>query len=350
MKRLFVIGFILILASIACVAVLPKTPKATEMPIATDTASAVIVEAESTQTPRPTPIPITCSNDSCLNACLSRINTTLETHQFESLGGDYAGTGANLNLVVYKVENGKLSAPDILYAPKEFKPFQEDLQAQELVWKYASSLLPPKQLKLITEYDIFTDGSANTLAWVSVRNDLDRSRWQLGVDIADAENPIDLTYTLIHEYGHLISLNSDQISQTNYYYGWDQNPATCQQFNSPEGCSKPDSYINYFYQKFWAIFFDEWRKTVEKPQVKSDDEFRALVHDFYSKHEEQFVREYAATNIREDLAESFMHFVLEPKPTGKSIVDQKILFFYSFPELVAMRQQMIQNVCSYIQE
>ncbi len=350
MKRLFTISFVLILASMACQFVLPNTPVGTELPIATEAVSTVMIEPQAANTLRPTPVPITCSDNSCLNACLTRINSTLETHQFESLGGEYAGTSANLNLVVYKVEDGKLGEPDILYAPKEFKPFQEDFQAQQLVWRYASSLLPPEQLKLITEYDVFTDGASNVLAWVNVRDELDRSRWQLGVDIADSENPVDLTYTLIHEFGHLISLNSDQISQTDYYYGWNQNPATCSQFTSPEGCSKPNSYINGFYQKFWVNILDEWRKTVDQPQTKSDEEFRALVRDFYSKHEEQFVREYAATNIREDIAESFMHFVLDPKPTGKGIVDQKILFFYDFPELVAMRQQMIQNVCSYTQK
>ena len=346
MKRLFPFSFILILASIACQTVLPKTPLETEMPIATETVSTVT----STNTPRPTPIPIICPDDTCLEACLTRINATLETHQFESLGGEYAGTSANLNLVVYKVKDGELGEPDTLYVPEEFKPFQEDFQAHELVWKYASSLLPPEQLGLITEYDVFTDGSSNVLAWVNIRNDLDRSRWQLGVDIADAENPVGLTYTLIHEFGHLISLNSDQIPQADFYYSWNQNPATCPQFTSPEGCSRPDSYINLFYQKFWADIFEEWRETVEKPNTNSDEEFYALVTDFYSKHEQLFVREYAATNIHEDIAESFMNFVIEPKPTGKDIVDQKILYFYDFPELVAMRQKMIQSVCSYIQE
>lgn len=83
--------------------------------------------------------------------------------------------------------------------------------------------------------------------------------------------------------------------------------------------------------------------------MNSDEELEDLVHAFYRKHEEQFVREYAATNLREDIAESFMYFVLEPRPRDGSIVSQKIKFFYDFPELVDMRKQMIQNMCSYTQ-
>lgn len=349
MKRTFMVIFTLVLSSIACQTLL-STPTANEIPIETQPILSSEIPAEPTRTPRPTPHPITCSDDSCLNACLTRINETLETRQFDPLGGAYAGTDANLNLVLYTVENGKLSEPDMLYVPAEFKPFQEDLETQQTVWNYASALLPADQLKLITEYTIFTDGAYNVLAWVNTKDDLDRSRWQLAVDVADAENPVYLTATLIHEFGHLISLNSDQITQTHYYYGWDQNPATCQQFTSPEGCSTPNSYINRFYQNFWVDIFDKWRETVEKPNTSSTEEFYALVTDFYSAHEEQFVREYAATNIREDLAESFMHFVMDPKPTGDSIVEKKVLFFYDFPELVSLRLQMIQNVCSYTQE
>ena len=351
MKRFFAVSFTLILISIACQAALPKTPIANETPIAIEPSSALVLEAASTNTPRSTPIPITCSDDSCLNACLTRIDAALETHKFDSLGGGYTDKTANLNLVVYKVENDKLNEPDILYVPEEFRPFQENLQSHQLVWDYASALLPPEFLKWINEYIIFTDGAGRgSAAWVDTRDPLDRSHWQLGVDVADSENPVDLTYTLIHEFGHLISINSDQIPLTDYYYGWNQNPATCSQIALPEGCSNPDSYINLFYQNFWVDIFDEWRETVEKPHTNSADEFEALVSDFYSKHQDQFVSEYAATNIYEDFAESFMLFGIEPKPTGKNIAGRKILFFYDFPELVSMRQQMIQNVCSYTQE
>lgn len=303
-----------------------------------------------TRTPKPTPQPITCSDDSCLDACIARINEALKTGNFESIGGDYAGKEANLNLVLYEVENGKLGNPSILFVPKEFEPFQQDLNAQQVAWNYTSSLLPPDQLKWISEYYIFTDGPNNTLAWVNTRNIFDRAHWQLGVDIVDAEDPVYFTYTLIHEFGHLITLNTDQIPYKDSYSTWSQNPATCSQFSLPEGCTNPDSYLNLFHQRFWTGIFDEWLETVDQIRVASDDEYRMLVEGFYDKHEDQFIREYAATNIREDVAESFMYFVIEPKPRGNSVVEQKIRFFYDFPELVSLRKQIIQNVCSYTQQ
>jgi hypothetical protein len=348
MKRFLVIIFVLILGSIACQTVTQKIPLAYK-PIPINTLAVVPISTQAT-----TLAPITCSDEICLDACLTRIDSTLQTHQFEPLGGGYGNTDAELNLVIYKVENGKLSDPTLLYVPEEFRPFQEDFQAHQLVWNYASALLPSEHLQWITEYDIFTDGTGSNgwAAWVNTRDPLDLSRWQLGVDIADAEDPIDLTYTLVHEFAHLISLNSDQISigKDNEFYDWDQVPENCSQLSTPEGCSNPDSYINLFYQNFWLDIFDEWYTTVYEPQTDSDDEYASLVNDFYSKYQDQFAEDYAATNIEEDLAVSFETFILSSKPSGETVIDQKVLFFYNFPELVAMRKQIIQNVCSYAQE
>lgn len=49
----------------------------------------------------------------------------------------------------------------------------------------------------------------------------------------------------------------------------------------------------------------------------------------------------------EDMAESWTNFVLKPRPEGKRIADEKALFFYDFPELVAFQQQVIAGLCSY---
>ena len=111
-----------------------------------------------------------------------------------------------------------------------------------------------------------------------------------------------------------------------------------------------EAVARLIYEEFWkGDIYEEWLREVEKQNVDSSDEFRALVEQFYEKYPEQFTREYAATNIHEDLAESFEHFVLEPKPSGDGVVEQKIRFFYDFPELIELRQTMIQNICSYTQ-
>ena len=74
------------------------------------------------------------------------------------------------------------------------------------------------------------------------------------------------------------------------------------------------------------------------------------VHEFYSKYPDQFVSEYAATNPREDIAESWTEFVMRPKPTDTSTADQKVQFFYEYPELVETRRQILQGICKYASE
>lgn len=56
--------------------------------------------------------------------------------------------------------------------------------------------------------------------------------------------------------------------------------------------------------------------------------------------------DYAATNPGEDIAESWTAFILQPKPTGSTIADQKTLFFYDYPELVRLRGQITSRTFS----
>jgi hypothetical protein len=292
--------------------------------------------------------PIDCDDDSCLDACLARVAVLLEAAPVSDVGGDYAGAEANFNLVTYQVDGDSISEPDLLWVPSEYKAYQQDSTAHQRTWDYFTALIPADQRKWITEYIIFTDGTYNTLAWVSEVEYGDNARWQLGVDILDSDDPRYLTETLVHEVAHLITLNSDQIASTDdFAYTPYQNKSVCPQFILEEGCSTPQSYINKFYQKFWVDIYNEWLETVYKSDTTSDEEFRAVVQNFYSNHTDEFLREYAATNIKEDLAVTFESFVLQPKPVGDSVTDRKILFYYDFPELVALRSQVIHSICSY---
>ena len=294
--------------------------------------------------------PVACEDESCLDACLFRLYSQLDSRPIEDVGGNYAGKDANFNLVIYTVDGDNIIAPDNLWVPSEYKTYQEDTAPHQRVWDFFTSIIPAEHRKWIIEYVIFTDGSYNTLAWISRAEYGDNSRWQLGVDVLDSVDPLTLTTTIVHELGHLLTLNSDQIlSEQDQAYSVYQDQAICPQYISDEGCSTPDSYINKFYQTFWIDLHEDWLETVYKPHANSPEEFRALVSQFHEKHPDEFVSEYAATNIKEDMAESFEKFILQPKPTGGTIADKKILFFYDFPELVALRQQMIQNLCSYVQ-
>ena len=348
MKRLLALTFCLLAVSLACQVI--QRVAAPAVPSAEASAVPSLEASPAPGVTRAAPTPIACADDSCLNACLKRINQELASLPLGEVGGNYAGAEASFNLVKYKVDGDRISDPDILWVPSEYKAYQQDSASHQRVWNYFTSLIPADQRKWITGYVIFTDGTLNTLDWVGEMEDGDNSRWELGVDILDSADPVYLTETITHEVGHLITLNSDQIIQKEgFAYTPYQNTAVCPQFISSEGCSTPESYINQFYQKFWVGIYDEWLEIVYKADTHTPDEFRQVVRQFYSNHTDQFAREYAATNIKEDMAVSFEHFILDPKPTGDSIVEQKILFYYDFPALVDMRQQMIQNLCAYAQ-
>ncbi len=358
MKRLLILGTFLLLVSLACQAVQqvvihptptsePATP--TMVPPSTPTEDAPETIPSPTVT-RLAPTPITCNDDSCLDACLSRINQELSTQPQDEIGGNYTGKDANFNLVTYQVEGDLILEPDILWVPSEYKTYQQDAASHQRVWDYFTSLIPAEQRRWITKYTIFTDGNSNTLAWVGKMDYDDNSRWELGVDVLDSTDPVYLTKTITHEVGHLLTLNSDQIiSKDDFNYSPFQNPAICPQFMSTEGCSTPQSYINTFYQTYWTVIYEDWLEIVYNADASDQEEFFEAVGEFYSKYPYHFARPYAATNIKEDLAVSFEYFILKPEATGNGISARKMRFFYNYPELVALRKQMIQSMCSYVQ-
>ena len=104
---------------------------------------------------------------------------------------------------------------------------------------------------------------------------------------------------------------------------------------------KDYSYLNLFFQKFWTGIYSDFKWFYEFDDYDKFLDHNALI---YQKHKNQFVTEYAASNPDEDFAESFMEFVLKEKPTKSTIADQKIRFFYDFPELIEMRDFIRSNL------
>ena len=169
----------------------------------------------------------------------------------------------------------------------------------------------------------------------------DPSRWMLHVDIVDAQNPDELTYTLIHEFAHVLTLNETQVAFDMEVFNepdnesvYEEAEASCPTYFPGEGCSLRQSYINAFFDAFWSDIYPDW--------LESDPDS----DEFYQAYEDQFVTDYAATNPGEDIAESFTAFVLEPKPDGDTIAEEKVLFFYNYPELVQLRAEIVGRVYS----
>ncbi len=303
-----------------------------------------------TSSPFPAPKPITCTDDSCLEACLQRIEQLLPQTKYKPLTGAYAEGYADVSLVYYDVQEGQLGTPHILHVPDSFQVYQKDTDAQQALWEYASSIMTPEVSRWISQFETFISTGASAFVRPSDPDRVDRSHWTLRMDVVYAQNPADVTHVLVHEAGHLVVENTEQIPASEYLYGWEQNPVLCKEFLSMSGCSKPDSYINQFYQIFWKDIYEEWETEVDRRDYTTYEEYQRLLETFYNKHQESFLGPYQTSNIEEDMAESFALFVLNPPPTGDSLAEQKIRFFYDYPELVALRQKMIQGICSYTGE
>lgn len=252
-------------------------------------------------------------------------------------------------LVTYDVNGDEISSPSYENVSSDLESYQDDTATQEMVWEYYTAMIPADARELLTSYQVVTDGQGGSLAAVEQSQD-DPTLWILNIDIADTQDLRDLTYTLIHEYGHLLTLNQDQVNiSEDVFYNpdddeiYDAAEESCPTYFPGEGCAKRNSYINLFYEEFWTDIYDEWSET---QYIEDDDAYYEALDDFYYNYEDQFVTDYAATNVGEDIAESWTFFVISEDPAGNSIAEEKILFFYQFPELVALREEIVARTYS----
>lgn len=236
--------------------------------------------------------------------------------------------------------------------PIELKDEQNDRNLHEQAWDLFTLIIPPQDREMVADYIVFTDGYSNTLAAVEQTPD-DLARWIMEVDIADLKDADLFLFTLVHEYAHLLTLNSSQVTpdpeifkEPNNLSLIEEGGAACSDYFPGDGCSHPDSYINEFYQRFWVDINDEW-KAIDALQYDEDPlPYYEGLYDFYEAHTDEFVDDYATTHPAEDIAESFAYFVFSPMPLGNSIKEQKIAFFYQYPELLELRSNILQNICT----
>jgi hypothetical protein len=252
-------------------------------------------------------------------------------------------------LVSYIVDGDEISDPLFEDVSSELLDQQADEAAQREVWEYYVTLIPAENRETLVEYAVFTDGVDNTLAAVS-QSYSDPAAWSLQVDTADADDYYELTFTLIHEYGHLLTLGPDQVPPSLAVYNnpedndiYLQELSACPDYFPGEGCAAPDSYINEFYNQFWTGIHEEWN---EINLEEDDDVYYDKLDEFYYKYEDQFLTDYAPTSPPEDMAEAWSFFILGPRPAGDTIAEQKILFFYNYTELVDLRSTILDNICT----
>jgi hypothetical protein len=252
-------------------------------------------------------------------------------------------------LVRYDISGNKLSAPILSRAPDNLVPYQRDFDRQRAAWELFSTMIPERQRSMLKEFAVVTDGPGGVLSAVEQTRDDPRS-WILEADIADMSDTKNLAFTLLHEFGHLLTLGPSQVPpdmqvfhSPNSDRARERAAAACGSYFPGEGCSLRSSYINSFFGSFWKNIYEQWNNV---DQVRDQDQRDDALHSFYRQHQDQFVDAYAVTSPVEDIAESWAFFVLSPQPAGPTIRDQKLRFFYGYPELVTLRQQILSGLCA----
>lgn len=251
-------------------------------------------------------------------------------------------------LVSYTLEDDLLGVRHEILMPDNLDEGLDERAAHELIWNYFAALIPASERDFLVAFSIMTDGRSRILGGVRRTNE-NPDEWDLRVDVRDARDRHELTYTLLHEFGHLLTLKSSQVAFDRSIYQdpdnqeiYERAELECPNYFSGDGCSLPDSYLNEFFLRYWDTLYEEWQ---EIDRAKEDTSYQDRLHDFYKVYSDQFLTEYAVTSPEEDIAESWAFFVLSPKPELNSIANEKILFFYEYPQLVQLRQEILTRLC-----
>ena len=206
---------------------------------------------------------------------------------------------------------------------------EPDAVAEEL-WGRFSTIMGPDAAR-IRSFAVYSDPDSSSLA--SVWRDEKRTAfWHADVNAAFIDDRDELVHTLVHEFGHILTLSDDQVPVLS---------GACPTFEMVEGCPGADTAVAEFQKRFWAPYGE----SVPANEGEDDDEVESFFLDHGSY--DTFVTRYAATNPVEDLAESWAEYVLSDQPgvslrdpSGQEESSQKVAFFAEFPALAAQRDRI----------
>ncbi|GEK32823.1 hypothetical protein [Kurthia sibirica] len=293
-------------------------------------------DIETLQSPSKPPIKKIQSNDTPSYKIGDQAIQKLEKRHGDLLYEGYNATSYEMDntstnikkIVTFSVQKNTLSVKKTSRS-NQFNSVVADTALQQQLWQNFTAIIPAENRQMIVQFEIITDGIDGILGYVQQLNN--PQQWSLALDYKDAANLNALYATIVHEYGHLFSLNSYEFSSL--------QQTGCKNYAPDEGCLKKSSYLNMYYDDFWkGTTISEWR---EDSTIADDSDIQSA---FFATHPGEFVTEYATSHPVEDFAESWMYFVLSEKPQRYTLSDDKILFFYNFPELIQLRNTILTNL------
>lgn len=212
--------------------------------------------------------------------------------------------------------------------------------SDQAIWDIFTSIADKETLaKRMLVFATYEDPASQALASVQKLSKKEQS-WALLVN-ANAARPEsvlwsrEMTIVLLHEYAHILTLKGGQLDPKKKAAAQCKNKKQSTYHVAGFGCTTPNSYLNAFVSKFWSP---------EEMRIADKAQDRGETMDMFKSQRDSFVTWYAASGPAEDIAESFTDFILRKKPTGATEREQKILFFYDYPELVKMRTELRASI------
>ncbi|MCU1410229.1 MAG: hypothetical protein JWR04_936 [Rhodoglobus sp.] len=189
----------------------------------------------------------------------------------------------------------------------------------EAVWNRFTELFPAETHPEITLFVAIDAEASDNTDGAMQPNLLHPGEQYLALDTTGFDSPSEADRTMIHEFGHLLTLRKNQVPLNLGAYD-------CDVYNDGTGCPLPTSYLYAWESEFWP------------GQIDVDESDDAIAERHVSGG---FVSEYAATNPYEDVAESFAEWVLddEVSPAG-GVIGDKLRFFDAYPEVVALKEEV----------
>ncbi len=218
-------------------------------------------------------------------------------------------------------------------------------------WNVFYNIFPKKiTQKYIKRLVLFSDGIDEKTGALGSLN-RENTAWQLVLDPADVNFKTDnkerlyqSLYTLIHEFGHLLTLNNTQIKPTIKKEVKQSEP-----YLTIEGQALKNSYMNLFVIRFWnGSLLSEWDYIQKEYCFTEQKSCLEKLYGLYEENYTDFLTDYAAESPEEDIVESWTAFVLGNKVQDpETVAEQKMNFFYQFPELVYYRKIIRKNIRKY---
>ena len=213
-------------------------------------------------------------------------------------------------------------------------------QVSRDIWEDFKKVAPQQYLEdYVSFLRVYYDEDDFSAAYVETdSNDVDK--WGLGINLSDFNGSSiahkkNLIETLIHEFAHILTLNTDQLD-------FRVSERRCGTYYPGEGCMFKNSYLNQFVDDFWDQ--DDFDNSEEIEDERDADDKDDIADEYFEDNADDYVTPYSTWHPAEDIAESFAFFVLKDRPTNDDReVDEKLLFFYEYPELVDMRATIRAN-------